>query len=302
MFDPITPPLRRWLVRQYRRWLWLHDPFAHNHLLDDFLAQAADAGWVIANGDYSCDTAFVGVTDDAAFESADLCLTKLRSHFPHRLRLTIGDHEIGKKMLAADAGGLRLASFRRAREELKLEPFWQLELDRYVLMGITSTLVALPVFESETLAEELPEWHDLRAQHLEQVRRAFQSLQPAQKVLLFCHDPTALPFLARDEVVRSRLSQLERTIIGHLHSPVVLKQALRLSGLPTIGFLGHTPLRLSKALREARQWEPFRLALCPSPAGIQLRKDGGYLTVELDPDGSRPAQILYHPLPWRSGR
>lgn len=302
MFDPITPPLRHWMVRQYHRWLWLHDPFAHNHLLDDFLARAVDTDWVIANGDYSCDTAFVGVADDAAFESTRLCLARLRSRFPDRLRLTIGDHEIGKKMLAADAGGLRLASFRRAQQELSLEPFWQLELGRYVLIGITSTLVALPVFEGEALAGELPEWRELRAQHLDRIRRAFLSLQPAQRVMLFCHDPTALPFLAQDEAIRSRLSQVERTIIGHLHSPAVLKQALRLAGLPAIRFLGHTPLRLSQALREARHWKPFRLALCPSPTGLQLRKDGGYLTVELDPDGLRPVQILFHPLPWRSAR
>lgn len=299
LFAPVTNPLRRWLLRQYRRRIWLHDPFAHNHLLERFIVGARDADWVIANGDYSCDTLFVGVMDDAAFESSALCLGRLRSQFGERLRNTIGDHEIGKKMLAADAGGLRLASYFRAQYELRLEPFWQLELGRYVLMGITSTLVALPVFEGEALPEELQNWRELRAQHFEAIRRAFDSLKPNQRVLLFCHDPTALPFLLGDERIRAQLSRIERTVIGHLHSPAVLKQALRLSGIPPITFLGHTPLRLSRALRQARQWKPFHLALCPSPAGIQLLKDGGYLTVELDAHGTTPARFMFQPLSWR---
>jgi len=296
----INNPVRRWIVKQYRRRIWLHDPFSHNHLLDRFLSEVDGPNLVVANGDYSCDSAYVGLTDDAAFESASLCLEKLRGRFGPRLRVTIGDHEIGKKMLAANEGGLRLDSLRRAQQQLKLEPFWQVELGRYVLIGITSTLVALPVFESEALPEELQEWRQLRAEHLERIHGAFDALRPEQRVLLFCHDPTALPFLAEQEAVRARLPQIARTVIGHLHSSAVLKQALRLAGIPPIHFLGHTPRRLSLALRQARYWEQFHIVLCPSPAGIQMLKDGGYLTAELDLDAVRAPRFNCHPLPWTS--
>src|SRR5256885_1671802 len=38
----ITNPLLRRAVQSYRHHIWLRDPFAHNHLLDDFLARAED--------------------------------------------------------------------------------------------------------------------------------------------------------------------------------------------------------------------------------------------------------------------
>jgi hypothetical protein len=276
----------------------LHDPFGHNYLLDRFISEVDSPDLVIANGDYSCDSAYVGVMDDAAFESASLCLEKLRARFGARLRTTIGDHEVGKKMLAADQGGVRLASLHRAEQQLGLEPFWQLELGHYVLMGITSTLVALPVFETETLREETETWRQLRAEHLERIRAAFDALRPEQRVLLFCHDPTALPFLAEQEAVRRRLPQIARTVIGHLHSPAVLKQGLRLSGIPPVHFLGHTTRRLSLALHQARRWKEFNFTLCPSLAGIQMLKDGGYLTLNLGLDAARAPQFNCHRLRW----
>ena len=298
MFDPISSPLRRQLVRLYRRHLWLHDPCAHNHLLDRFLSQTANADLVVANGDFSCDSAYIGVSDDAACASATECLAKLRATFPGRFHATFGDHELGKKMLAANVGGLRLASYHRAEQELGLQPFWQWTVGRYVLMGIVSTLVALPVYEAEALAEEKAAWRKLRAAHLEQIRAAFAALQPDQRVLLFCHDPTALPFLAREDAVRAKLPQIERTIIGHLHSPLILRQSALLSGLPAVPFLGHTIRRVTAALHEARHWHRFNILLCPSPAGIQLRKDGGYYTAEIDPAARQPARFLFHPLGW----
>src|SRR5258708_4290651 len=97
----IRNPLRRFAVRMYRRFVWMHDPFAHNHLVDQFLAEAVGANYVVANGDYSCDSAFVGVSDAAAFESARQCLTKLRDRFGAKLRSVIGDHELGKTSLFA---------------------------------------------------------------------------------------------------------------------------------------------------------------------------------------------------------
>ena len=298
LFAPIKSPLRRWATRQYRRWVWLRDPFAHNHLLDRFLDQTRDADLALANGDYSCDTAYIGLCDDAAYESARECLGKLRAAFGPRLLATIGDHEIGKKMLAANEGGLRLASYRRAVGDLGLAPVWKHVVGKYVLVGVTSTLAAFPLMAGETLPEERAPWEEVRGQHRAALQAIFDGLQPEARLLLFCHDPSALPFLGREEFVRRRLPQIERTIIGHLHSNAVFRQAQRLAGMPVIKFLGHTPARLSAAVREARHWQPFKPLLCPSPPGMQLLKDGGYYVVTLDPAAREPARFEFRALPW----
>ena len=302
IFNPIPGPARRWLVRQYRSRLWLRDPFAHNHLFDRFLDESRGVDGAIANGDYSCDSAYVGVSDDAAFASAELCLSKLRRQFQANFQATIGDHEIGKKMLAANAGGLRLASYHRARRELQLESCWSVEVGRYLLIGVTSTLVALPLYEGEALPEERTEWQELRAEHLAAIERQFDAVRSEQRILLFCHDPSALPFLGRMPAVVRRLPQIERTIIGHLHSPAVIRLSTILAGMPIIKFLGHTPRRLSGAVREARHWRPFRVLLCPSLTGVQLLKDGGYYTVELDRDASVSPRFQFHHLKWPERR
>ena len=293
----IPNPLVRALARFYRHYLWLRNPLLQNHLLDRFLERAGAFDYVIANGDYSCNTAFVGVSDEAACQSARECLGKLRQRFGPNLRATYGDHELGKIAMFAGRGGMRLASWHRAQAELGLPPFWQVEIGNYVLLGLVSSLVALPVFAADALAAERPEWERLRADHLAEIRRAFAALHPRQRVVLFCHDPTALPFLWREEAVRARLPQIELTIIGHLHSNLVLWKSRLLAGMPSIGFLGHTGRRLSTALNQARYWRPFHVRLCPALAGIELLKDGGYCTVELDPDACQPARFRLHRLP-----
>jgi len=295
-FRAIDNILLRLFVRMHRRFIWLREPLNQNHLLERFLNEAGAFDHVIANGDYSCNTAFVGMSDDAACQSARECLEKLRQKFGDRLRANFGDHELGKVSFFGGQGGMRLASWQRARDELGLERFWELEIARYVLMGVVSSLIALPVFEPDTLPEERREWERLRTEHLAEIREAFAKLDPGKRVILFCHDPTALPFLSREEKVRGRLSQIEQTIIGHLHSPLILWQSRLLAGMPRIGFLGHTAKRLSTALREARHWKPFNVRLCPALAGIELLKDGGYLSIELDPDGGRLARFQTHRL------
>jgi hypothetical protein len=124
----------------------------------------------------------------------------------------------------------------------------------------------------------------------------FAALPPDRRVILFCHDPTALPFLARETEVRAKLPQIDHTIIGHLHSNLLFWKSRRLAGMPVIRWLGHTPKKLSSALNEARHWKPFNVKLCPSLAGIELLKDGGYYTVKLDGEPSIPAQFQFHPL------
>jgi hypothetical protein len=290
----VGSPLPRLLLKIYRHFFWLRHPLRQNHLLDKFFDQVGPADHVIANGDYSCDTGFIGVSDEAACQSAKECLGKLRHRFGPKFRANFGDHEIGKCSFVGSNGGLRLASFHQAQSELGLEPFWQMQLGRYVLVGVVSSLVALPVFEPEALSEELAEWRQLREQHLADIRAAFSALRSEQRVILFCHDPTALPFLWREETVRTKLPQIEQTIIGHLHSNLILWKSRLLAGMPAIRFLGHSARRMSTALGEARHWKPFRVRLCPSLSGIELLKDGGFLTAELDADARQPARFHLH--------
>ncbi|MBI4658060.1 MAG: metallophosphoesterase [Verrucomicrobia bacterium] len=288
----------RLAVRAHRRFIWMRDPFAHNDLLDRFCAEVSQADLVIANGDFSCDTAFVGVSDEAAFQSARECLGKLRQKFGERLLATIGDHELGKRSLFGGQGGMRLASWRRMTLDLGLQPFWRVRVGRYVLLGITSSLVALPIYLPETFPEEQSDWEVLRFEHVNQIREAVRDLQPTDRLILLCHDPTALPFLWRETPVRAKADQIALTIVGHLHSKLLLWQSRWLSGMPIVSWLGYSIRRMSSALREARYWRPFRVQLCPALAGIQLLKDGGYLRLSLSEDGVTPPEIRCHPLPW----
>jgi calcineurin-like phosphoesterase family protein len=293
----IANPFLRLFLKTYRHHLWLRHPLDHNRVLERFLKQAGPADYVIANGDYSCDSGFIGVCDDAACQSAKECLDHLREKSGAGLRAVIGDHELGKLSFVGGQGGMRLASYQRAVTDLALEPLWQVECGRYLLLGVTSSLIAFPAFAPDALPAERSGWEELRAGHLDKIRRVFTELKPEQRVLLFCHDPTALPFLWREDAVRNRLPQIEHTVIGHLHSNLILWKSRLLAGMPRIRFLGHSAKRLSSALREARLWKPFRVRLCPALSGIELLNDGGYFTMRLDPDGKQPAQFEWHPLP-----
>ena len=158
-------------------------------------------------------------------------------------------------------------------------------------------MIALPAHQSDARPEEWEAWLKLREAHLAEIRAAFDQLQPQQRVILFCHDPTALPFLWREEIVRRRLPQIEQTIIGHLHTRLVLWKSRLLSGVPPVKFLGHTIRRLTSALHAAHHWWPFNVRLCPALSGIELLNDGGYYTVEIDPSAKQPAQFSFHLLP-----
>ncbi len=292
-FRAVKNPMLRALLRLYRDFFWLKNPTRQNHLLDQFFSRATAADYVVANGDYSCNTAFIGVGDDAACESARQCLDQLRRRFSPNFQAVFGDHELGKTSLVGSQGGMRLQSWRQATGELKLEPFWKVELGDWVLIGVVSSLIALPIFELETLPQERDEWRRLRADHLEKIRRAFAGLKPNQRVLFFCHDPTALPFLWEEETIRARLSQVEHTIIGHLHSPLFLWKSRLLAGMPVIRGLGVSIRRYSEALHRARHWKEFRATLCPSLGGIELLKDGGFLKITLnDPGTAKPASQI----------
>src|ERR1035441_5874990 len=293
----IANPLLRAVARAYRHLIWMRHPFDQGRQLDRFLAEIQRVDYVVANGDYSCDTGFVGVSDPAVFESARECLGKLRAKFGDRAWFTFCDHELGKLPLFGGEGGMRLASWHCVTQQLGLQPFWKFAIGRYLLIGVSSPLIALPANQPDTLSEEWPEWQRLREIHLAEIRAAFNALQPDQRVLLFCHDPTALPFLGREESVRRRLPQVEQTILGHLHTRLILWKSRLLSGIPPIHFLGRNVSRFTSALHEAHHWWPFRVRLCPALSGIELLNDGGYYTVQIDPVANRPARFTFHPLP-----
>jgi len=293
-YRDLKSPWQRAVCRTHRHFIWLRNPLNQNHLLDDFLRRVGEPDHVFALGDYTCDTGFVGVSDDAALESACLCLGKLRACFGDRLHALIGDHELGKFPLFGSRGGLRLESWRRVNCDLGLSPFWQFELGPYACLGITSTLVALPAFEREMIEAERVDWNVARERHLAEIREAFNSLAPDKRVLLFCHDPTALPYLWHEPAVRNRIGQIEQTFIGHLHSPLILWKSRRLAGMPTVAFMGNTVKRLSTALRRARDWKPFKLRLCPSLAGIQLLRDGGFYTAEVNAEAGKSLYPQFH--------
>jgi hypothetical protein len=295
-FRAIANPLLRLAFRFYRHVLWMRHPLGNNPLLDEFLRQTGGFEHAIGNGDFAADTAFLGLSDDATFDSAKTCLTKLRGRFGDNFRATLGDHELGKLSFFGHYGGMRLASWRRAQDELGVSAFWRRDFGRYVLLGVASSLVALPVFEPDLLPAERAEWQRLRAEHLAQLRDALAGLTADRRLVLFCHDPTAIPFLGREESVRARFAQLELTVIGHLHSNLLMWKSRRLAGMPQVEFLGANVRRISGALREARAWQPFQMRLCPSLAGIQVQRGGGWCSLELDPAGNAPLVFRTHPL------
>lgn len=294
----IANPVQKAAVTLYRHYIWLRDPFAHNHLLKRVTEPPFEPDWVVGNGDFSCDSAFVGVSDESSLQSAKESLGTLRARFPGKVLAVFGDHELGKMSLLGGKGGLRLKSLEVAQSELNLEPIWTKRFGRYVLVGITSSLAAMEVYERETLESERSQWWEIARQHLRGIEAVFNALGPGDRVLLFCHDPTALPYLWKLEAVRRRAGQIERTIIGHLHSSIIMKQSRVLSGLPKITFLGNAVRRMSSALAKAKDWRHFNVLLCPSLTGLQIARDGGFYEMRLDPNGERAPIFELHRVRW----
>ena len=293
----IQRPLIRAIARVYRHYVWMRDPFARSPQLNVFLKKAEPADLVVVNGDYTCDSGFIGLADPASFASAEECLGKLKTAFGDRLHLVIGDHEAGKKTMFSEQGSMRLASWHATTDRLGIKPLWKLTVGNYLLLAVASPLVALPANRADSLDEEWPEWQRLRQEHMAEIRAAFEAIEPHQRVLLFCHDPTALPFLGQEEVVRRRLPQIENTIIGHLHTDLIFWKSRLLSGIKPVRFFGQSIYKITSALHQAHEWRPFKVRLCPALAGIELLNDGGYYTVVLDPTARQPAQFTFHPLP-----
>lgn len=286
-FKIIKNPIQRLLVKGYRHYIWLKDPFAHSYMLDRMLAQTPPSpDIVVILGDLSCDSAFVGVSDPAAYESTCLCIDKLKSRFGNKVKITFGDHDIGKTSLVGGIGGPRLRSWYLLTEEMGLEDLWIEYLGQTAIIGIASTIVALPVFIPEILKEELPQWIELRNKYLQRLIHIFETLTDHTPIILCLHDPTALPYLLEIRQISEKLPQIKVTVIGHLHTHLILRTAKFLAGMPQIRFLGNTIRRMTTGLQQARIWKKFKLQLCPSLTGIELLKYGGFLILYLNNNGS----------------
>lgn len=295
--DAVEHPVARAWVTAWMRFIWMRRPGPQNLLLDRFIRESGDADLVVANGDHTINSAFVGLSDPASLESAETCLTKLRDQFGDALHATIGDHELGKNGFAVSHGGMRLESFRLAREKLGLKPCWRTDLGRYSLIGVTSSLLGLPLFESEFLGEEAEGWRSLAEEHVREVADTFRSIPEDSRILLFCHDPSALPFLLSAPGIQDGLRKIESTVIGHLHSAMIFETAGLLAGIPRLPLPGAALKRINAGLNRARVWRDFRTRFCPCLAGIQLLNDGGFLELELDDEGDAP--LKFHTHSWK---
>ncbi len=294
----VANPFLRTFQRVYRRYVWMDDPMAHNHLLEVIVRRVPVPAWVVANGDFTLDTGFVGVSEEGAFESASEAIAILRRAYGGRLRCTMGDHDIGKKSFIGDSGGVRRRSLERCESDLGIPRLWHEDFPGWRWIGVTSTLAAWPVFRPETPDEEVSWWQANHERHLADIDRLFREATDAGlRTLLFCHDPTALPFLRRLPGVAAALPTIGGTVIGHLHTRLVLRVGRMLAGVPKVTWAGHSIRRYTAALSEARCWREFRVTLCPSPTGIQLLKDGGYLTTEW-PAAGQSVNWKAHGLPW----
>jgi len=79
---------------------------------------------------------------------------------------------------------------------------------RFVLIGVTSSLIALEVLKTDALSAEMDEWKRLRAEHMTALREIFARVQANERIILFCHDPTALPFLAKSNLCAIKSGKL----------------------------------------------------------------------------------------------
>lgn len=284
--DPVTRALRSSLYRVRRRFWnghlkWRNTAFLR--ALDE--AAELDPDWVVANGDYGGDFGGVGLSHQATFDSARVAVDMIRSRFAERSRFVFGDHDLGKYSTVLREGGIRLESLELGESILKIPSFWHEVDEGYHLLGVNSSLFTLDLFLPEALAEEIPEWKRRRAEHIETVTRAFEELPGKGRVILFCHDPSALTALRHIPVVRRRLPQIEMTVIGHLHSPALLRFARYASRLSDLTPRYPVARIVAHGLAGARHWNQFHPVVCPSTFGTGHHVAGGILLLRRNAEG-----------------
>ncbi len=275
---------RKWdrALMRVRRRLWNWHPENRYACFVRALDEIArfEPDWVVANGDFGGDAAGVGISADEAFESVRRVVDLLRCTFPDRCRFVYGDHEIGKHSTELRRGGIRLESVRRGQSDLNMPLFWHERAGPFDLMGMSSTLLRLDLFLPEALPAEIPAWDELRRRHIEQIHEAFAALSAETRVLLFLHDPSALSALENIPEARARLPQIERTILGHLHAPALLRLTRLFSRLPALNPRYPVARIIAHGTRGAHRWSVFRPVVCPSTFGAGHHFSGGVLFLE----------------------
>ena len=285
--DDPNPMRRRWRsgLHRVRRRFWNAHPEWREEAFLKALAQVQqyDPDWVVANGDYGGDHGGVGVSDECTFESASGVIRAIRRRFRGRCRFIFGDHDLGKYSTLLRGGGIRLRSLELGEEHLGIPSFWHERDGEFHLIGINSSLFTLDQFLPEALAHEIPEWEKRRKRHHAEVSEAFSRLPPDARVLLFCHDPSALHVLSGLPEVRGRLGQIERTIIGHLHSPGLLRLARLVPRAPSRWRPRYPVARIiAHGLAGVGSWAQFNPVVCPSTFGTGHHIRGGLLFIEID--------------------
>ena len=284
---PVRRGLRRSLHRVRRRFWNAHPEWREEAFLKALShVREFDPDWVIANGDYGGDHGGVGVSDEATFESAAGVIRAIRRRFRNQCRFIFGDHDLGKYSTLLRGGGIRLRSLQLGEEQLGIPSFWHEQDEDTHLIGVNSSLFTLDQFRPEALVHEIPEWEKRRAHHHHEVSEAFRHLPSRARVLLFCHDPSALHVLSQLPAVRNRLGQIERTVIGHLHSPGLLQLARLLPRTPG-GWKPRYPVAriIAQGLEGVNSWAQFRPVVCPSTFGTGHHIRGGLLFIERDAHG-----------------
>lgn len=284
--DRLTRVWRRGLYRVRRRFWnghlrWRHTAFMQ--ALDELVDRRPE--WVIANGDFGGDLGGVGLSHRATLDSARIVVETLRQRFPNRSRFVFGDHDLGKYSTLLRTGGIRLHSLEVGERQLQIPSFWHERDGAFHLIGINSSLFTLDLFLPEALAEEVPEWKRRRAEHLAQVDEAFGALPPGARVVLFCHDPSALTVLAQRPAVQRRIPQIELTVIGHLHSPTLLRVARYAARISRLKPRYPVARIVASGLAGARCWSQFHPVVCPSTFGTGHHVAGGLLLVQSDHHG-----------------
>lgn len=295
---PISRKWRRGLHRVRRR-LWnghleLREP-AFRHAMARLLDY--DPDWIIANGDFGGDYGGTGLSNDATFESAASAVQLMRDLFGERCRFVFGDHDLGKYSTVLREGGIRLDSLERGEKKLGIPSFWHVVDEDFHLIGVNSSLFTLDLFLPEAIAHEVPEWRRLREEHIERVSHAFDGLPRHARVILFCHDPGALTILSQVPVVQKRLKHIELTIVGHLHSPSLLKLAKLAPS--TKNWKPRYPVAriIARGLEGVHAWSQFNPMVCPSTFGTGHHVGGGLLLVERDAEANLVTHRVKLPRP-----
>lgn len=296
-----APIHQKAFVSFYRNFLWLADPIYHAKRFHQLIGQINHLrpNEIIYLGDLTMDTAFVGLSDPASLESAKEFIDICHSNFQSPMNWVMGDHELGKTSIIGKIGGPRIDSLSKWTDELNMPMHWISKWNRWTIISLCSTLAAFPVYAPEFLPNEQSKWEAAQKQHLDWIKSTFSKIAPDERIVLLCHDPSALGFLSEINEVQEKMNQIAVTWVGHMHTSLVAQAAQIFSGVPEINFLGTSIRRFSIALNRAKIWKDFRMKLCPSPSGSEAYRDGGFFEMILyDDDEKRYPTCVFHPNPW----